>query len=814
MRIVPFVLSTLATGLLVFALNSRIGPAPALGAFLSPQQGFWQNAEPEQQSHSADLKLPGLKGKTTVHIDERLVPHVFSDNEQDVYYVQGYLHAKYRLWQMEFQTLFGAGRISEVLGNDARFLRVDREQRRMGMVFAAENTLKAMESDPEQKAYFDAYTAGVNAYINNLSAAAMPLEYKLLGYKPEPWSNLKTAIFIKVMSKDLAGYERDLEFTNEKAVFSLADMQQLFPEINDSSVAIVPAGTPFAAPGVVPVKPAGADSLYFGNDTTLRVQELGKPVRENGSNNWAVAGSRTASGAPILCNDPHLTLSLPAIWFEMQLSTPTMNVYGATFPGAPSVIIGFNEHIAFGFTNSMRDVKDYYSIRFRDASKKEYWYNGRWEPTRLKVEEIRVARGSSFYDTVAYTVFGPVMYDAGFTKGTGGTAAIAVRWAAHEGSNEAGLFFRLDRARNYDEYLDAIRDLHTPGQNMLFASKTGDIALWQQGKFPARWPGQGSFVMPGEDSSYAWQGFIPQEENPHLLNPPEGFIESANQRPVDASYPYFIPGNYISSRGRTIHKALSSMQGVTPQQMMALQNNVYNSLAADAVPLILRNVDAAQLDAAGQKYLSELQQWNYHAEPGSRAMTIYAAVIDSLESVIWGDEFAQVAEPKVLPDEETLVALLLRDSASHFIDDIRTPEAETLASQLTKAFRMAAADLQKEESDNGLIWYKHKNTTIYHLLRESVPSLAHAGILVGGWRHTPNAVTQKHGPSWRMIVQLSTPTEAYGIYPGGQSGNPGSRFYDNFTNDWAAGKYYTLWLMRPDEARDKRVKWTLTFNPA
>jgi penicillin G amidase len=812
MRIIPFILSTLITIALITALDNKWGAIPAVGRFLSPQQGFWQNAEASDHNYNQDLKFAGLKGNATVYIDERLVPHVFAEQEEDAYFIQGWLHARFRLWQMEFQTLAAAGRLSEKLGNDPRILKYDREQRRLGMVYAAENTVKSIESDPVTKNYYDAYTAGVNAYISSLSMSELPVEYKLLNYKPEAWSNLKIALFLKMMSKDLAGFERDLEFTNAKSVFSISDMKQLFPDNADSTVPIIPKGTAFDLPGIIPVKPATADSLYFGNDTTINVQEVNKPDRNNGSNSWAVSGERTKSGAPILCNDPHLTLSLPSIWYEMQITTPTMNVYGATFPGSPSVIIGFNDQVAFGFTNAMRDVKDYYQVRFKDAGKKEYWYNGAWEPAKLKIEQIRIAGAPTFYDTVAYTVFGPVMYDESFTNDVTGTKAIAVRWVAHEVSNEGAMWFKLNRAKTYHEFVNAIKDFTCPGQNMLYASKTGDIAIWQQGKFPARWEGQGLYIMPGEDSSYQWQGFIPQSENPHILNPSQGFIQSANQRPVDSSYPYFIPGNYIVPRGRTISKNLEAMQNVTPQMMMGLQNNYYSSLAADAIPLLLKYADRSKFNEKSDRYFQELANWDFYTRPDAKAPTIYQVWMDTLEVSIWADEYTRIQQPFVKPDEETLVELLLRDSASRFIDNINTPERETIIDQITRSFLNATAALSAEEAENGLLWWKHRQPTIYHLLRTSVMPFAKQNIEIGGWGNTPNAVTKNHGPSWRMIVQLTDSTVAYGIYPGGQSGNPGSKYYMNFIDDWSHGKYYPLWVMKQSEAGDKRARWKITFS--
>ncbi|HVX51336.1 MAG TPA: penicillin acylase family protein, partial [Chitinophagaceae bacterium] len=239
---------------------------PRMGYFLSPQKGFWQNAEAATEKFDGDIKINGLKGKTEVYFDDRLVPHVYADNDEDAYFVEGYLHAKFRLWQMEFQTYAAAGRLSEIMGDSANgtnFLNIDIRFRRMGMVYGAENSLKAMEADPGTKQALDAYTAGVNAYINTLDEASCPLEYKLLDYKPEPWTNLKSALFLKYMSYDLTGGDDDIEMTNAKAVFTRAQFEKLYPYGQDSVQNIIPEGTVFAKPGIIPKAPETADSLYF-----------------------------------------------------------------------------------------------------------------------------------------------------------------------------------------------------------------------------------------------------------------------------------------------------------------------------------------------------------------------------------------------------------------------------------------------------------------------------------------------------------------------------------------------------------------------
>ena len=372
MRILPFFLSAIFTVAVIILLNTKfVAPAP-LGFLLSPQHGLWQNAERTDHNFSGEFKFPQLTGKVSVYFDERLIPHVFADEENDVYFVQGYLHAKFRLFQMELQTLAAAGRACEIAGEAA--LNHDREYRRLGMVFAAESALMEMEKNDTVKATCDAYTAGVNAYINSLTESSLPVEYKLLGKTPELWSNFKTALFLKLMSKDLAGHDNDFEMTNARSYFSKEDFALLYPAIQDSLDPIIPKGTLYAPPAVTPVVPADADSLYF-NAAIVTAEEYEKPDKDNGSNNWAVSGSKTQSGAPILANDPHLGLNLPSVWYEMQISTPTFNAYGATFPGSPGIIIGFNESCAFGFTNGGRDVRDYYEIKFKDDSRSSYWFN-------------------------------------------------------------------------------------------------------------------------------------------------------------------------------------------------------------------------------------------------------------------------------------------------------------------------------------------------------------------------------------------------------------------------------------------------------
>lgn len=808
--------AAVTTGL-VYYLNTshKIGGnnAPPFGTFLSPQHGFWQNAEPVNADYTAELKLPQLKGKTEVYFDDRLVPHVFAEQENDAYFVQGYLHAKFRLWQMELQTFAAGGRASEIIGEKA--LEHDREFRRLGMVYAAEIALNELEKDPVIKAQCDAYTEGVNAYIETLTESSLPVEYKLIGYKPEKWSNLKTCLFLKYMSYDLAAREDDLEMTSARSYFSADDFSKLYPSLQDSLDPIIPKGTVFEKQKVFPVAPPGADSVYL-NNKVASIAGISKPDRDNGSNNWAVSGSKTKSGAPILCNDPHLGLNLPSLWYEIQLSTPNFNAYGVSFPGAPGVIIGFNDSCAFGFTNGGRDVRDYYEIKFKDDSRQEYMFNGQWQKTKFRVDTIRIKGAGPFIDSVAYVQLGndwcPVMFDKSF----GGVrinnhAYYAVRWKAHDPSNELRIFNMLDHAKNYTDYQAAVTNLHTPGQNCVFACKNGDIAIRTQGEWPAKWKGQGDFVMPGTDTAYLWQGMIPQDEVPFQYNPERGFVSSANQKPVDDStYHYYLGRDYPVYRGIAINRRLREMTGITPQDMMALQTDNLDVCAQMLQPLFLANIREAELDAAGKKYLDIYRQWNCRNDVGSKGSTVFERWWHAFEGLVYDDEYAKAPKGSMRPFLSTLVEAILKDSAYKFLDNVNTPQTETLADDITAAFKAASAELQKLEAEGRLDWEKYKATRINHLAK--LAPLSRLNLPIGGGNNCINATKVDHGPSWRMVISLTQKTEAYGVYPGGQSGNPGSRFYDSFVDQWAAGNYYTLWMMTKEEVNDKRIIGKMTFS--
>lgn len=783
MKIFKISLSLLITAALIYALNRSWGQIPPLGRFLDPFGGFWQNAERNSTS-STTLEIPGLTAEVSVYYDSMMIPHIYAQNEEDLFRAQGYVTAAHRLWQMEFQTHAGAGRISEIIG--AAALDFDRTQRRLGMMYASENALKLMDGDPIAKKMVDNYTAGINAYIESLTAKTLPFEYKLLGYEPEPWTNLKCAILLKNMAKTLNMGEKDFEMTNALHLFGKETLNLLYPDMEGVGDPIVDNT------GKWSFKPIQLDTVPLAVPAELLAKTpLEKPNKDVGSNNWALAGSRTATGSPLLCNDPHLNLSLPSIWYTIHLSAPGYNSMGASLPGAPAVISGFNDSIAWGVTNAQRDLVDWYKIQMKDTSSNEYLSDGRWKPVRKVVEAFKVKGGATFYDTILYTHHGPIVYDKSF-HGESEQSLHAFRWVSHDPSEEILTFYKLNKGKNHGDYMEALNHYSSPAQNFVFAAANGDIAMRIQGRYPVRRTDEGRFVLDGTRTQNEWKAFIPNEQNVMYKNPERGFVSSANQYPADATYPYYITASsWEAYRNRRINQVLATLTKATPADMMKLQFDNYNLKAAESLPTFILHLDTTKLNTTEIAALKTLRSWDYYNNIDSEGASYYEAWWDALRPMIW-DEMNNDKLALDYPTTFTTIKLIREQPTLSFFDIVSTPEKETAKELLQKSFSegVAAIEKWKTEKNKSPRWADFKDSYIGHLLRQE-PLSVH--VEHGGNHDIVNANSRTHGPSWRMVVSLEkTGVKAWGIYPGGQSGNPGSPYYANMIPYWAKGKYFSL----------------------
>ncbi len=787
----------------------------------------------------------GLKAPLHVGTDSNLIHSIFAKNLHDLYYAQGYLTAKQRLWQMEFQTFAAAGRLSELVGDKA--LEYDRFQRRFGMVWAAEKALDSAMHDPETAEALKAYSEGVNAYIENLGPREYQLEYRLLDYAPEPWSPLKSMLLLKYMAFDLSGHSDDLYLSNIARKLGLAATDSLFPNRLTNPDPIIPKGTPWkfkdtearllnpakeiekslGTAGLAPSENTGKEEplkASFAGDfvgpfkqpenddasevgSSKAVYTSGEAISQhkgyranpaNGSNNWALSGKYTQTGYPLLSNDPHLGLNLPSLWYVVQLSAPGFNCAGVSLPGAPGIIIGFNDSITWGVTNTGADVLDFYAMdipkvkgvkankQYRDAA-------GQLQNFILRPETIIVRGGETVYDTMRIAPQGPVTYlpdekpfHADIPPG------YAVRWAAHDASNELRTFLRLNKARNFSDFNEALRTYSCPAQNFAYADAAGNIAMRVMGRFPKRRVGQGKYLLNANKPEDAWQERVPENENPVVLNPPRGYVSSANQVPADSTYPYYLGADFATSyRGSRINERLHSFTeaGAAPgvKEMGEMQSDAFSLHAKTMLPVFLRYADMADLTPPQRKVMDDLRRWNYIFSPESKAAEMF--------NLWWERVMYEIWEPSLgggdlsYPSRELTARLILSDTASWRYDKPETPQREYLRHVVQFAFTMAwrQRPSPKDAKEFNLQWTERKGTGLRHLAR--LAPLSRLNLYCGGAKGTINALSDNHGPSWRMNVQTGPKPFMLCIYPGGQSGNPGSRYYDNFVELWRKGRF-------------------------
>lgn len=778
-------------------------PLPALGSFLSPFTGFWQNAEQVGKYPDQELEFPALSAANEVVIDERGVPHIFAQSMDDAAFIQGYLHARDRLWQMDISVRATIGRLSEVMGE--RTLEHDRMQRRKGLLWGAENALRKWMSAPDEAAVIEAYCRGANAYIESLRPANYPIEFKLLGYAPEPWTPLHIAAFYKSMSEALCSRHDDIPATHTRALLGDSLFQALYPEYNPRQSPVIPDQVEWGfQPAPITSKPAG-DTLLSGGASHTPFEQ---PSPFIGSNNWAVSAEKTANGAPILCNDPHLQLRLPAVWYEVQMQTPNYNTYGVSFPGVPGIIIGFNKHIAWGVTNVGHDVLDWYRIDWANPEKTAYWLDGREEPVREIVEVIQVrGRSAPVRDTVRYTTWGPVTYDDPDHP----KHDMAMRWIAHDEPAEKpfyalGVFKQLMGGSSLSDYQQALRGWESPAQNFVFASRDNDIAITVNGKLPLKANQQGRFVQDGSRSASGWKGFIPHGHLPRAVNPERGFVSSANQRSTAPDYPYYYNGGFDDYRGRYINRRLSEMEDITVEDMKALQLDSRSLKPEDALPKLLSLLDSTASPLRKHERVGRLRNWDYTFTAKAEAPCLFENWYNAAYAQTFDELLSQQDTLEVLmPEDWRFIQLLAEEPGHALFDHQATPALEEAADIVLRA-------LEEALEQPPTTWAAQQSTDIGHMAK--IPAFSRLDLEVGGYADAPNAIKPAHGPSWRMVVEMGAQPNAWGIFPGGPSGNPGSPFYDAMVDPWVAGQYNRLHLMDSPEDSAVQPLYRLTFKTA
>jgi len=784
------ILSVITIALLII-LSLSYGQIPPLGKFFDPIIGFWSVAWQDDFPAQSKLSLPGLKNEVTIIFDKRGVPHIFGTNETDVYTAIGYVHARDRLWQMDIQYRFSAGRLSEILGKQG--LATDINQRRLGLAVTAERTLANLDTNQFDYQIIAGYVRGVNHYINQLSYRDYPYEFKLLNYKPEPWTIEKT-ILLNVSMGYLSRTMDDLYFSRLQQMFSQQELEELYPLFFSIPYPIIPEQNEKGAANQIYTSDGRNQKLdlNFNHETSIEKRHIDKYQTEGlGSNNWVVSGLKTKTGKPILANDPHLGLDIPSVWYEAHLNCPEFDVYGVTLTGAPFVIIGFNRHIAWGMTTCGWDVTDLYREVFDNKSHDHYRYNGTWQPVMKLPQTIRLKDAPDTTIVLEYTHRGPIIsrYSEFFS----------MQWTGNQTDFGGISVYWLNKAKSFKDYRQALKFYNCPAQNFIYADVKGNIAITSTGKNPVRKKGLGRSIANGNSEDSDWISYTPFEQLPASLNPKQGYLASANQQPLNQLTPYFGWNWPTDYRARRINELLKNHDQLNVKDMMKFQTDAYSVQAEVFVPYLLKAfekhpflTDSTHLDSV----ISYLRNWNYEMRKNEVGATLFDRFMENFQKYTWHDHYPTTQNERfILPSKLVLEKIMQSDPDSRWFDDMTTAKKENRDDMIRKSlidtYHQLSDEFGKDISE--WKWGRYHKTRIPHLSRlrplgiDPFPNNGGNGTLnVGAGR------VNSFGPSCRMIVSLENPIRAWSVYPGGQSGNPASKHYMDFLETWKSEQYFEI----------------------
>ena len=778
------------TGAVLYVAFFPTGPLPALGPAFNPVTGAWTMAADAQVTDQT-LRLHGLQHPVSVLFESNGTAHVTAQTDHDLFLATGYVHARFRLFQMDLMRRQGEGRLSEIVGKKA--LDTDRFELQLGLLRTAQAEWSQLPASDQSRDALIAYAQGVNDRINEAVAThQLDAMFTLLGYQPQPWSPIDSLLVKGDMTQTL-------NFTDTPLVMALlnkslgADLtSEWFPVLPPNQQAPYDPG-PYPKASTAPIETMGqvtdaaaqsADALH------QRLAALPPGLMSHGgeSNNWAVAGAKSVSGGALLAGDPHLHLTLPAIWFQLTMDSPNYHAAGVSIPGTPVVLIGHNEHIAWSLTDAQNQQTFFYTEKEDAAHPGMYFWNGAWQKYRTVNYDISVLGGHASHLDVKLSVHGPVITERG--------QATSVWWAGNLPSQDLGVLFRVGQAATYQQFRDALRDWHSPTHNFVYADDVGNIGLISAGYYPLVAHGQPWLPMPGTGQDDV-TGTIPYDQIPQAYNPPDNIIWSANQRQVTASYPYYIgtASNFFDPgyRADEIHRVLSRPGKLSASDMMALQTDTRDFLASEIVPVLLQSLTGEQLTARESAAVVQLRGWDYRMDADSAAATIWnafwSAYLDQTFTPWWKSRGVHVDMQEVIDAlGQDLETWTLHDPANRAFSAPGVGSRSAPDAQKT-AFHKVVAQLGKQLGPDPSSWSWGRVHTRELENLAQISGLSYGPRRDGGDSNTPLAAggfPSTHGPSWRMVVDWGAHT-FQGVYPGGQSENPASAWYTNRVDTWWNG---------------------------
>lgn len=682
----------------------------------------------------------GVADKVTVLFDRLGEPHIAAANQDDLLFAQGYVTAQERMWQMDGLRRRAAGDLSEIVG--AAALELDEEARRLRMRRIAEDAVSTLPAGDQ--AAFAAYARGVNAYIDS-HRGRLPLEFTLLGYDPLPWSVVDTILIGLYMFRDLTtSYPTDLLKWHMLEDGDRAKVDFLFPARTGREM---PPGSP---------QPVGVEA-------------------QPGSNAWAIAGSHTASGKPLVSNDLHLEFSIPGIWYLVHLRSPGLNVAGVSLPGVPGVIVGHNERIAWGVTNMHFDVQDLYIEKFDDRSGR-YEFRGQVMQARPERELIRVKNGRPVELVNWVTVHGPVRAE--------GQLRLALRWAAAEPGSFQFPFLDVDRAGNWREFTQAISHFPGPAQNFVYGDVDGNIGYHGSGRLPIRKGFAGDVLVDGASGNFEWQGFIPFDQLPASFDPPDGLIVTANQNPFPKDYPYAVNGIFAPQyRSKQIRDMLTGRNGLRPEDTLAVQKDVYSGFCQ----FLARTIVAAYARRGGQRGLADaialLRTWDGQMDKDRPEPLLISLAYQHFRIAVADNASPGKGALYEIQIAPAVIENLLRARPAGWFRDYDDALLQSFADAVDEGRRMQGPDIKR------WAYGAYRELTIAHPIGHRLPFVAKyfdvGPVWMSGSSTSVKQITERLGPSMRMNADLGDWDRSLMNLMIGESGHVLSRHYKD---QWEA--YY------------------------
>lgn len=715
-----------------------------------------------------EISILGLSNEVEIIRDKLGIPHIVAENEEDLFFACGYVHTQDRLWQMELSRRIGAGTLSEIFGE--KTLETDTHMRALGLRQAAEKDFKSLT--PKMKKLLASYCAGVNYYLKKKKN--LPPEFLILRYKPQPWKILDCFLI-----------KQNMALTLSYTIKSKLLRMELFKRFGKDK-----------AQEIIHSSPVG-DVVIPSFD--FEMKPLFPRGNYSGSNNWVADGTLTQTGKPLLANDPHLKInSLPSIWYGIHMRCPEINVIGVSLPGVPGVIIGHNDYIAWGITNSYVDIQDLYLEKL-DPEQKKYFFNGDWKDLKIYKEEI-VVKGEKNPKKidVKWTHRGPILTPWIIQS----ERPISMRWAIYEGGQAAEAFYLIDKAKNWYDFVNGVSLFDSPSQNFVYADIDGNIGYYLNGKIPIRNNHKGLLPVPGETDEYDWKGFLKEEEKPFSFNSLEHLVVTANNKIVSDDYPYFLGDEYIAPfRAQRIKELLAKRKNHSIDSFKEIQLDIHSLRARLLLPFIK---ELENLSATAQKAQDILKNWDGNMSDDKEAV-LFHIFIQMLEENTFkdelGDSFPQFQE--ATDNKWAGIYKIINNPQSSWFDNIHTPETELRKDIINMSLSQAYERLEEKfGSPKKWEWSKMHAIHFQHPLGQVwfLKFLNRGPYPIKGTKDTVNAsfflfdnpFRTEYGVSYRQIIDLDDMKNSVFVLPTGQSGHFLSRHYDDQIKTWLEGRYYPM----------------------